>query len=125
MGSKVEMNGALQINEKQGFPIDLLNVNEHQESGIDFDSIKDVVFSFGNKSNARVYQIPPSRNFLIQNLDGKWIYWGLIEVIEQSISSKGDGLSVTSGKFKIISLFEPEVQREITKSLARSDKSFF
>ena len=43
--------------------------------------------------------MPPVRNFLVENIDGKWLYWGLIHIIEV----KHDYINkTTSGKFKII-----------------------
>ena len=124
MGGKIEMNGALQISAEQGFPDKILNVERHQKIPISIEDVKDKVFEFHGKSNARIYQVPPSRNFLIQNIDGKWIYWGMILIIEQTIKWDGQD-STTSGKYKIISIFEPEYQKLITKNEARTGCSYF
>jgi len=124
MGSKIEMNGALQISEKQGFPSELLDVETHHKSPIDISIFEGKIFEFRDKSGARVFQLPPSRNFLIQNLDGKWIYWGMIEVLEQNINSYEEE-SVTSGKFRLISIFKPDYQVVITKNFARLGHSYF
>ena len=124
MGGKIEMNSALQITAEQGFPDKILDVEKHQKNPISIDEVEDAVFEFHDKSNARIYQVPPSRNFLIQNIDGKWIYWGMVLIIEQTI--KWDGKhSSTSGKFKIISIFNPEYQKLITKNESRSGCSYF
>ena len=118
------MNGSLQISAEQGFPNKILNVGKHQITPITIEDVKDKVFEFQDKLNARIYQVPPSRNFLIQNIDGKWIYWGMILIIEQTIKWNGRECT-TSGKYKIISIFEPEYQKLITKNESRPGCSYF
>lgn len=118
------MNGALQISAEQGFPEQILDVERHHKQPIKLEEVKDKIFEFKEKPKARIYQVPPSRNFLIQNKDGKWIYWGLIQVIEQTINWDGKDC-MTSGKFKIISIFEPEFQKQITKNQSREGCSYF
>lgn len=41
----------------------------------------------------------PDRNFLVQNINGKWLYWGLVHIIEIVHDYVNQ---TTSGKFKII-----------------------
>ena len=74
MRSNIELNGALQITTQQGFPEHILEVEKHQKNAIEIEEFKNKVFEFKNKTKARIYQIPPSRNFLIQNINNKWIY---------------------------------------------------
>ena len=49
--------------------------------------------------------MPPVRNFLVENINGKWLYWGLIHMLEV----KQDYIhKTTSEKFKIIYINKPE-----------------
>jgi len=69
------------------------------------EDVKDRVFEFTNKSGIRYYQIPPTRNFLIENHDGKWIYWGLVHILGLTHDYVN---KTTSGTFKLISIFSPD-----------------
>ena len=48
-----------------------------------------------------MYQIPPVRCFLVEDLGGKWLYWGLCHIIELNLDYEK---KTTSGKYKIIYL---------------------
>ena len=104
MGSNIEINDTLQITKEQGFPAEL-NYEKHITKPLKADDFKDRVFQFQNKSGIRVYQCPPVRNFLVENRDGKWIYWGLIHITEITHDYANRS---TSGKFKIIYINSPE-----------------
>jgi len=109
MGSFIEINDTLQITKEQGFPAEL-EIERHLLDTYSLENLKDKIFEFSNKSGIRFYQQPPVRVFLVENIDGKWLYWGLIHII--SISQ--DYLKkTTSGKYKIIYLNTPD---EIKKS---------
>ncbi len=73
MGGYIETNDTLQITTEQGFPEDILNLKKHQKSPIKLDDVKDKIFEFHNKPNARIYHPPPNRNFLVHNIGGKWL----------------------------------------------------
>lgn len=104
MGSFIELNDTLQLTAEQGFPTEL-NLEQHLTKPYTLDDVKDKVFSFQEKPDIRIYKIPPVRNFFVENRDGKWIYWGLVHVIEV----KHDNVKkTTSGKFKIIRINTPE-----------------
>ena len=61
------------------------------------------VFEF-KKPDIRMYQAAPVRNFLVQNINGRWLYWGLVHILEV----KHDYITkTTSGTFKIIYLYPP------------------
>ena len=100
MGGYIETNDILQITTEQGFPENILNLEKHQKSPITIKDVKDKVFEFKDKSNARIFQQAPTRNFLVHNIDGKWLYLGKILIIEQTIRWDGKQ-SFTSGKYKI------------------------
>lgn len=103
MGSFVELNDTLQLTSAQGFPLEL-NLEKHLESPLKTDTFKDTVFEFHNKPDVRIYKIPPVRNFLVENRDGKWIYWGLVHILEITCDYVN---KTTSGKFKIIRINTP------------------
>jgi hypothetical protein len=124
MGSCIELNDTLQITTEQGFPADLLNLEKHWKEPIKASDFEGNVFEFRNKPGARLYHTPPCRCFLVHNIGGKWLYWGKALVIEQTISGEGKG-QVTSGKFRIIEIYDPEYQKQITKNETDEGKSYF
>ena len=81
MGSYVEVNDTLQITREQGFPKEL-DLKKHLKKPYTAEQFKDLVFEFNNKPSIRNYQMPPVRNFLVENIDGKWLYWGQIHMLE-------------------------------------------
>lgn len=124
MGSQIEINDTLQITTEQGFPADILSLEKHRQNPIPFEAIKDQVFVFHDKEGARLYHQPPTRCFLVQNIGGKWVYWGKILILEQTIHSDGP-MSTTSGKYKIIELYDPTYQELVTKRETNEGKSYF
>lgn len=104
MGSLIEINDTLRINKEQGFPAEL-DLQTHLQNPYTLDAVADKVFSFSSKPNIRVYKQPPVRNFLVEDVDGKWVYWGkchILEIHHDYVKNE------TSGKFKIISINSPE-----------------
>lgn len=122
MGGKVIINDTLQITSEQGFPKEL-NLEKHRSKPITLEDVKDKVFSF-TKLDARLYQLAPTRCFLVHNIDGLWLYWGKIIMVEQTIKYDGKK-STTSGKFKIIQMYDPEYQREFTLRECPEGSCFF
>lgn len=121
MGSFIEINDTLQISREQGFPSEL-DYEAHKIKPFTADDFKDKVFEFKDKANIRVYKLPPVRNFLVQNTEGKWLYWGLIHIIEVT----HDNLKqTTSGKFKIIYIYNPEEMRQAHKLIDRNKETDF
>lgn len=111
MGSFIEINDTLRITKEQGFPIEL-DLETHLQSPYTVDVVTDTVFRFKAKPDIRLYQVPPVRNFLVEDVDGKWVYWGLcfIQSIEHDYITKE-----TSGTFKIIRLNTPEEMKQMFK----------
>lgn len=104
MGSFIELNDTLRINKEQGFPVEL-ELLKHLENPYTLAAVEGREFSFKSKPKIRVYQQPPVRNFLVEDLDGKWVYWGKCHITE----IHHDYLNqVTSGKYKIISINSPD-----------------
>lgn len=104
MGSIIELNDTLQLTADQGFPKEL-NLEKHLAQPFQTDEFKDKVFHFLNKPGIRQYHLPPVRNFLVENRNGKWIYWGLVHVLETRLDYLN---KTTSGTFKIIYINTPE-----------------
>ena len=104
MGSFFETNDTLQLTDEQGFPKEL-NYQKHKVKPLTAKDFEGRVFEFKNKPKIRIYHMPPVRNFLVQNIGGKWLYWGLVHVIEVTHNNVNQ---TTSGKFKIIYINTPE-----------------
>ena len=92
------------MTKEQGFPSGL-NLEKHLDNPYTIDEFKDRVFAFHGKPDIRTYKIPPVRNFLVENREGKWIYWGLVHILEITCDYVN---KTTSGKFKIIRINTPE-----------------
>lgn len=125
MGSYIELNDTLQITTEQGFPASILDLEKHQNQPIALDDVKDKIFEFQHKQNARVYHSPPTRCFLVHNIDGKWLYWGHVYIVEQTISIDPQGDKFTSGKFIITKIYDPEYQILKTKNESPEGQSYF
>ena len=108
MGSFIEMNDTLQISKAQGFPVEL-DVETHISKQYSIEPFQNKIFEFHSKSGIRVYHAPPVRNFLVENIAGKWVYWGLVHMLE----IRHDYVhQQTSGKFKLIYLNSPEEMKQ-------------
>ena len=115
MGSKEEINDALQLTAEQGFPVHILDLEKHRQKPITAKDLEGMVFEFHGKSGVRRYHHSPTRNFLIQNINGKWIYWGKVLIIEQTVSGEDDETAMTSGKYRILEIYDPIYQEQATK----------
>jgi hypothetical protein len=104
MGSFIETNDTLQLTLEQGFPKEL-DYSKHVLTPLRAENFEGKVFEFKNKPKVRIYHMPPVRNFLVQNIQGKWLYWGLIHIIEITHDTVNQ---TTSGKFKILYINTPE-----------------
>lgn len=121
MGSYIEMNDTLQITKGQGFPEEL-DYEKHKVNPYKWENFKDRTFEFYNKPNVRNYHMPPVRNFLVENIDGKWLYWGLVHMLEV----KHDYINkTTSGKFKIIYINTPEEMKYAHNIVDRNPDTYY
>lgn len=111
MGSFIEINDTLRITKSQGFPPEL-DLETHLKKPYPLDAIKDKVFKFTAKPKIRVYKIPPVRNFLVEDRDGRWVYWGLCYILEVTHDYDKE---VISGKYKIVRLNTPDEMKEMFK----------
>ena len=122
MGSVVEINDTLQITKDQGFP-KKLDISQHLKKPYKLTDFQNEVFEFRNKPKIRIYHLPPVRVFLVENVGGKWIYWGLVQIIEV----RHDCLNqTTSGKFRIIYINTPaEMKQVYNLTDRRPEMSYF
>lgn len=121
MGSLIEINDTLQISKEQGFP-EVLDLDSHLINSLQADSFRDDIFEFTAKPGIRVYHAPPVRNFLVENRNGKWIYWGLIHVLE---INHDYCKALTGGKFKIIYINTPEEMKKAHDLIDRNSSTAY
>lgn len=121
MGSLIELNDTLQITKEQGFPQEL-QLDVHLKTPYTAEQFATIIFSFSNKSDIRVYKAPPVRNFFVENKNGKWIYWGLVHIIEIT----HDYINrTTSGKYKMIYINTPEEMKKAHELIDRNPKTSY
>jgi hypothetical protein len=121
MGSFIEINDTLQISKEQGFPEEL-DYEQHKIKPLQPSDFEGKIFEFKDKPNVRIYKLPPVRNFLVQNINGKWLYWGLVHVLEVVHDNVKQ---TTSGKFKIIHIYSPEEMKFAHKLIDRNKETDF
>lgn len=121
MGSLVEMNDTLQLTTEQGFPVEL-DYEKHERGEIDTGLLLDKTFSFRWKLGIRLYQSPSVRNFLVHNIEGKWLYWGLVQILKLEHDHEK---KTTSGEFKIMYLFTSEEMRMAHRLIDRNTNTDF
>ncbi len=119
MGSFIIANDTLQITNEQGFPQEL-DFEKHKDKPFVVEDFSGKIFDFYNKESIRVYHAPPVRNFLVQNINGKWLYWGLIHIIEVV---HDNAKQITSGKFKIEYIYTPEEMKKAHELIDRNPKT--
>ncbi len=119
MGSIIETNDTLQLTTEQGFPKEL-DYEKHRAKPFTAEYFKGKVFDFKDKPKIRIYHQPPVRNFLVQNIDGKWLYWGLVHIIEVTHDNIRQ---TTSGKFKIVYIYTPEEMSQAHKLIDRNEET--
>ncbi|MEI6326899.1 MAG: hypothetical protein WCO78_02135 [Candidatus Roizmanbacteria bacterium] len=122
MGALIEINDTLRISKAQGFPAEL-DIKKHLINPYPLNAVEGKEYEFTNKPKIRVYKIPPVRNFLVEDVDGKWLYWGLVHIIE----IRHDYINqTTSGKYRIIHLNNPVEMRKAYDLIDRNlDNNYF
>jgi len=121
MGSYIETNDTLQISKDQGFPRELI-LEAHLKMPYKSSQFKDIIFVFKDKPSIRIYHAPPVRNFLVENINGKWIYWGLVHIIEETHDLVN---KTTSGKYKIIYINTPEEMKKAHELIDRNPQTAY
>ncbi len=139
MGSFYEINDTLLINESQGFPSDILNIECHQKNPVTLKDVEDKVFHFKDKPTARAFQLDPIRVFFFERTkNDKWLAWGKVFIqsltIEHKPRENSHGESaisfipgdwVTSGTYKIVEIYDPEYQKIYTSHEAPKAWNYF
>jgi len=118
MGSTIEINDTLKISKKRGFP-EGLSIDNHVLIPVASRNFLGQKFEFWN-NDERLYHRPPARVFLVEEIDGKWLYWGNAYVLEQTIKKEK-----TSGVYRIIKIYQPDFQRAMTIEESPTGKSYF
>jgi len=121
MGGTFEKNDTLQITKEQGFPAEL-DLETHLKKPYKAEDFEGKIFEFKDKPKVRIYNVPPVRNFLVEHRDGKWIYWGLIHILEINSDYANQ---MTSGKFKIIYINTPGEMKIAHDLIDRNPKTNF
>lgn len=129
MGSGVEINDTLQITTEQGFPSKQMNRAEHVRNPLTTEMFSGKIFTFQGKLGARIFQLSPVRVYLVHNVEGKWLFWGKIAVIEQSITQVHEGARAgeweTGGKYSILEIYDPVYQELFTRRESPKGRSYF
>lgn len=89
MGHLIELNDTLKLKRDAGFPADI------RVGGV-YD------FSIAGR---RLYNLKPTRVFLVEEIDGKWNVRGHAMILRQTIDAVTDR---TSGQFEVTLLYPPE-----------------
>ena len=111
MGNLIETNDVLALTKETGFPKEL-DYQKHLQEPYKLSDFKDKIFHFKNKQKIRVYKIPPLRNWFVEDIEGDWVFWGLVEILEIHHDYQSQ---VTSGKFRIVHLHSPEEMKQLKK----------
>ena len=118
MGSLIEINDTLKISKERGFPTSL-TLDSHVSNPLASHELIGQEFEFWNNGE-RLYHRPPTRVFLVEEIEGKWLYWGNALIISQTIE---DGK--TNGRYKIVKIYQPDFQRQMTIEESPKGKSYF
>jgi len=119
MGSPIEINDTLKISKERGFPRDLTLEEYVKNYSGALETLSERDFEFWNVGE-RLYNRPPTRVFLVEEIAGKWLYWGHAHITKQTIVPER-----TEGTFRIVKLYDPEYQRLATINESPEGKSFF
>lgn len=132
MGSVIELNDTLQITQEQGFPAHIFNRASHVDRHVTLDQVRDTVFEFKDKLGARIFHTDPVRVYYVENVNGKWLFWGRVLIESQTIekardsNGKWDGLSwKTRGTYRIIDVYDPRYQEVFTRHEAPPELNYF
>lgn len=131
MGSTIELNDTLLLTPEQGFPAELLDWESHRRDPISLPRVAGMVFEFTDKTGARIFHLPPTRVYLVQNLSKQWLFWGHALIVSQSIQQARDPDGnwteqwTTSGSFTISDVYEPDYQERLTRRESPPGASYF
>lgn len=118
MGTTVEFKDTLKLTKENGFP-SYINLERHVADSESSRIFLGKVISFRAKGEV-VYNHFPARVFLVEDINGRWLYWGNGIVLEQTI-----GDMITKGECIITKIYEPEFQKRMTVEESPAGKSYF
>lgn len=118
MGSRIEINDTLCISKERGFPVDL-QLEDHLANAEASERFVGKEFQFW-KVDERLYHRPPLRVFLVEEISGRWLFWGHALILEQTIKP-----GRTEGKYLITKLYSPDYQRLATIHEAPEGRGYF
>lgn len=119
MGSKFEFNDTLKLSKGNGFPSDL-DLDDFLE---DPEAVAKRFLGTSHdfeKSDVRIFHTGGTRVFLVEDVGGKWLYWG--HAVLERLSTDGE---VTSGTYRITKLYDPAYQRLTTINESPDGASYF
>ncbi len=117
----IEINDTLQLTKEQGFPFEL-DLEHHLKTPYVAEDFDGKIFEFRNKPKIRIYHVPPIRNFLVENKAGKWIYWGLVHILEVHHDYTAQ---TTGGKFTILYIYSPDEMKKAQELVDRNKETKF
>ncbi len=120
MDKLIRFNDTLRLSLEQGFPR-MLDINKHLIQPFDLVALAGQEFYF-KKPLPRLYPLPPTRTFLVQDVGGFWLPWGHCLVTKQTITDNGDA---TEGTFRIIKLYPPDYMQIFAKFDVPEGKNYF
>jgi hypothetical protein len=126
----IEVNDTLEITDAQGFPSDLLDLERHRKKPMTLGDVQGRTFEFQLKPEPRIYQVAGVRVYYVHNIGGKWLFWGHVFILSQTIdvaavSPSGDYSFVTSGRYQIVELYDPAYQEAFTRRESPPGLSWF
>lgn len=107
MGSTLIFNDTLNLTSEQGFPSELV-LETHKIKPFTADQLKGRLFKF-KKPELRFYHPLPIRVYLVENIKGKWVYWGMTHVHRVTLDYVE---KTTSGEFEIVDIFDYNRMKE-------------
>lgn len=131
MGTQIEINDTLNLTKEQGFPGDLLSLEKHLHAPVSASKLEGRSFEFSLKEDARIFHLDPVRVFLVENIGGKWLFWGHALIQRQEIRKRNSGPNwkpgewETAGTFTIKQIYPPDLQKTITQNESPPGKSYF
>ena len=96
MGHLIELNDTLKLKRGAGFPADL-------RVGDVYD------FSIAGR---RLYNLNPTRVFLVEEIEGKWNVVGHAMILRQTIDAVAER---TTGQFEVSKLYPPEYSQLVNE----------
>lgn len=119
MWSFVEINDTLRITSAQWFPSQL-DLAVHDKTPFRSEDFEGEVFSFHSKPSLRIYKLPPVRNFLVQDIWGKWLYRWHIHILSTEYDAITD---MTSWTYRLHYIYTPQEMCMAHRMIDRVDET--